>query len=288
MLSGATSYWGTHTGGSGASRILRMPSKKLQVALTHLGGPTVVVDYAGLRIVSDPAFDPAGSKYKVSGLLPVSKTTETAIAADALGDVHAVLVSHDTHADNFDKAGRALAKSLIADGAGKVVTNPSAAKHLPGSVGLATWETTTLDAPGGVTVTVTAAPARHAHGPVALITGPVTGFVLQAPGHPTLYVSGDNVSSKATRQVAERFSVNVAIMHAGNPRFGATGPIPFCMTAIQVARAVATLGLPKTLVVHSDGWSHFKESEPDIARAFAQPPVAATRIVAPLGETVSV
>ncbi len=137
-------------------------------------------------------------------------------------------------------------------------------------------------------MTVTAAPARHAHGPVAWIAGPVTGFILEAPGHPTVYLSGDNISRKATARIAERYRPGIAIMHAGLPRFTASGPVPFCMTAAQAADAVVALGTPRTLVVHSDGWSHFAENEDDVARAFSAPALAGVRIEAPQGEAIEV
>lgn len=31
--------------------------------LTHIGGPTVLVELAGWRILTDPTFDPPGRKY---------------------------------------------------------------------------------------------------------------------------------------------------------------------------------------------------------------------------------
>ncbi len=94
------------------------------VTLIHLGGPSVVLDYAGLRIVSDPTFDPAGSTYKVSGLLPVTKTTDPALTAEQLGDVHAVLVSHHGHADNLDAGGRDLVRTVARRAARSSPTPP--------------------------------------------------------------------------------------------------------------------------------------------------------------------
>jgi L-ascorbate metabolism protein UlaG (beta-lactamase superfamily) len=33
------------------------------VTITHVGGPTVLIEAAGWRILSDPTFDPPGRKY---------------------------------------------------------------------------------------------------------------------------------------------------------------------------------------------------------------------------------
>ena len=67
------------------------------------GGPTAVLDVGGLRIVSDPTFDPPGPH----GYL--TKTAGPAVTEDQLRPVDLVLVSHDNHPDNLDDRGRALA-----------------------------------------------------------------------------------------------------------------------------------------------------------------------------------
>ncbi len=80
------------------------------------GGPTAILDLGGLRIVTDPTFDPPGP----NGCL--TKTAGPAVARDQLGPVDLVLVSHDNHPDNLDDSGRALAL-----GAPLVLTTGSAA-----------------------------------------------------------------------------------------------------------------------------------------------------------------
>jgi L-ascorbate metabolism protein UlaG (beta-lactamase superfamily) len=34
--------------------------------LTHIGGPTVLIEVGGWRLLTDPTFDPPGRKYKFS------------------------------------------------------------------------------------------------------------------------------------------------------------------------------------------------------------------------------
>jgi L-ascorbate metabolism protein UlaG (beta-lactamase superfamily) len=80
-----------------------------------LGGPTVVLDLGGLRIVSDPTFDDPGPH----GYL--TKTAASVLAESDLGPVDLVLVSHDAHPDNLDDRGRsfALAAPLVLAGPGR-------------------------------------------------------------------------------------------------------------------------------------------------------------------------
>src|SRR5205085_12594773 len=71
------------------------------VKLTLVGGPTAVLEYAGLRWLTDPSLSPPGEY--AGGLV---KITGPAIDPDALLPIDVVLLSHDHHSDNLDPAGR--------------------------------------------------------------------------------------------------------------------------------------------------------------------------------------
>src|ERR1700722_12582767 len=179
-------------------------------AISVLGGPTTVIDIAGRRIVMDPTFDPPGAHDYLT------KTVGSAVSADALGSVDAVLISHDEHPDNLDDAGRnfALAAPLI-------VTHPGAAGRLGHTaVGLQPWQSYYLQGGTG-RLAVQAVPAVH--GPAdgrrdasGHVNCEVSGFVLYGPGLPTVYLSGDNASMSAVTEVADRIGdIDVAVLFAG-------------------------------------------------------------------------
>lgn len=90
--------------------------------LTHVGGPTVLVEFEGWRILTDPTFDPPGRRYRSGWGTASNKITGPSLPADELGPVHAVLLSHDHHADNLDDTGR----TLLPPGWSAVRTNGSA------------------------------------------------------------------------------------------------------------------------------------------------------------------
>ena len=69
-----------------------MPSFTAQL----VGGPTAVLEYAGLRWLTDPALSPPGT-YE-GGL---GKTTGPALEPDALEPIDVVLLSHEHHSDNL-------------------------------------------------------------------------------------------------------------------------------------------------------------------------------------------
>jgi L-ascorbate metabolism protein UlaG (beta-lactamase superfamily) len=75
--------------------------------MTYIGRPTALIEIAGLRLLTDPTFDPAGSEYK-PGAYTLRKTQGPALTVESLGNIDIVLLSHDHHFDNLDNAGRSL------------------------------------------------------------------------------------------------------------------------------------------------------------------------------------
>jgi hypothetical protein len=67
--------------------------------LTHIGGPTVLIEAAGWRLLTDPTFDPPGGKYAFGWGTGSRKLTGPAIAASELGRLDAVLLTHEHHED---------------------------------------------------------------------------------------------------------------------------------------------------------------------------------------------
>ncbi|MEM9663662.1 MAG: MBL fold metallo-hydrolase [Bacteroidota bacterium] len=242
--------------------------------LTHVGAATVLIDVGGLRILTDPTFDPAGSTYKVGplGLAQQTRVQAPALPAEAMQPVDVVLLTHDAHADNLDTEGRTLLSTVQ-----RVITTPQAAERLGdelGSrvVGLRSWQSLQLLAPSGRTVTVTAVPARHGPPLAERLTGTVTGFVLEWPDQPdgALYVSGDTRLYEGLRAVAERFRVGVALLHLGAARLGLAGALRSTMTAAEAVEATRVLEAHTIIPVHYEGWSHFEEGRADVEHAFTE------------------
>jgi L-ascorbate metabolism protein UlaG (beta-lactamase superfamily) len=87
------------------------------LTITYIGGPTALIEVGGLRLLTDPTFDAPGKRYHFGWGTMSRKLQAPAVAADALGRIDAVLLSHDHHDDNLDPAGRELLPS-----AGQVIT----------------------------------------------------------------------------------------------------------------------------------------------------------------------
>ena len=95
------------------------------LTLTLVGGPTMLIEAEGFRLVTDPTFDAPG-EYQLS-YVTLTKTSGPALSADRIGPVDAVLISHDQNSDNLDHSGRAFAAT-----APRVFTTVGGAARLGG------------------------------------------------------------------------------------------------------------------------------------------------------------
>jgi len=250
------------------------------VKLTLVGGPTAVLEYAGLRWLTDPALSEPGEY--AGGLV---KTTGPAIEPEALLPIDVVLLSHEHHSDNLDPAGREFLPS-----AGRVLTTGQGAERLgANATGLEPWSSVEVERGGGSPVTVTAVPAQHGPDGTDHITGPVIGFVLRADGEDTVYVSGDNASLDVVRGIVERIGgADVAILFAGAVQL----PHRFdgaylTLSSDRAAEATKLLGVRAALPVHFEGWAHFTQGARELGAAFAGNSVSDRLVLAERGETVT-
>jgi L-ascorbate metabolism protein UlaG (beta-lactamase superfamily) len=229
----------------------------------YLGGPTAILEIGGLRMLTDPTFDPPGD-YPI-GERVLTKTQGPAFGLDGLGRIDAVLLSHDQHPDNLDRLGR---EYLI--GVPTVFSTAAAQQRLGDPVrALANWEQTEMTRPGGGTLRLTGVPAQHGPEGSEQLVGEVTGFVASGSGLLTIYVSGDNASLDVVRAIADRLGpFDVALLSAGAAQTALLGGAFLTLTSEFAAEAVRILGTPKTVPLHFEGWAHYTEGADALRQAF--------------------
>ncbi|QEU96186.1 MBL fold metallo-hydrolase [Streptomyces kanamyceticus] len=261
------------------------PAAGRDFSVTHIGGPTTIVEIAGARILLDPTFDEP-KKYK-SGL---EKTAGPALRADEIGKIDAVLLSHDQHDDNLDDSGRALLEKVPV-----VLSTPGAHQRLGDHVkGMKSWSSHDLKV-SGRTIKVTAVPALH--GPDGVdrgADGEVTGFALSGKGVPTTYISGDNasvkVAEKAGAGIEKRFgAIDTAILFAGAARTPAIlDNAPLTPTSKNAAAVAEALSPRKVVPVHTDSWNIYSQDMKSLVKAFEKRGVEDELVVpAPAGKPKS-
>lgn len=238
------------------------------IRLTRFGGPTVLIEIEGWRLLTDPTFDQPGRRYSFGFGSASTKVEGPAVPARELGHIDAVLLSHDHHADNLDVAGRALLPGIP-----HVITTRSGQKRLKADNvrGLAAWESTTLNSPGLPSLQITATPCRHGPPFSHPLVGDVIGFaisVVDSPGT-ALWISGDSVYYRGLKEVADRLDIDVAILHLGGVEFSVTGPLRYSMTAREAVMLIHRMKPRVVVPVHYDGWTHFREGESGIRQTLS-------------------
>jgi len=232
------------------------------LTITLIGGPTALIEIDGFRLLTDPTFDAPGA-YQLPHV-KLEKLSGPALGADAIGDVDAVLLSHDQHADNLDHSGKQFLQK-----AKRVLTTIAGAQRLGGHAeGLAPWASTELTGRDGRSLTVTATPARHGPAGIEPLSGDVTGFVVTSSkaGSRPIYISGDTVWYDGVAEVARRFGAGVVLPFAGAAQ--TRGPFHLTMDTndtIETARA-----FPDAVIIplHTDGWAHFRQNASDLRASF--------------------
>jgi L-ascorbate metabolism protein UlaG (beta-lactamase superfamily) len=227
--------------------------------LTFLGTATTLLSYGGFTVLTDPNFLHRGERAYLGHGLYSKRLTEPAMSIEQLPQIDLVLLSH-LHGDHFDRhARRGLDRDL------PIVTTRQSARRLRGwgfrnAIALETWQTHEVRSAAGDVLRITAAPGRHAPGPLQAVLRHVMGSVLQytpAGGDPALsvYVTGDTLLHDDLREIPRRHpSLDLGLWHLGGTRvLGVT----VTMDGRQGADLLEIVGPRTTVPIHYDDYGVF-------------------------------
>jgi L-ascorbate metabolism protein UlaG (beta-lactamase superfamily) len=235
------------------------------VRLTLLRHATLRIETGGHILLVDPMLDEPGARAPVRGTPQERPNPLVALPAgvrEAVEGVDAALVTH-THVDHLDAAG---VTALIPLGV-PVFCQPEDLEDL-GQLGL-DLRPVPRGAPvawGGLTIHRTG--GRHGR-EEAMIQGlgPVSGFVVAAPGEPTVYVAGDTVWCPEVAEAIEAHRPEVIVVNAGGARFLEGGTVT--MEAADVAAVAEAAPGARVVAVHMEAVNHCLETRAELAAALA-------------------
>lgn len=220
---------------------------------------TMHLSLGGTVILTDPYLAPKFSRPSYAGRSPNPLVDLPAPAGDIVAGMDCVILSH-LHSDHFDPA----ARDLLAKDA-KILCQPGDKAQLEA------WGFTDVrpvdPAMEFGKVTLTRIPGRHGSGEVLSEMGQASGFVLSAPGAPTLYWVGDSVWCPEVAEAIDRFKPDLIITHSCGATWGPGTLI--VMDAAQTVEVCRRAPQARVVAVHMEALDHASVTRRAL-RAFAE------------------
>jgi L-ascorbate metabolism protein UlaG (beta-lactamase superfamily) len=218
---------------------------------------TLIAGVAGKRVLVDPMLDAAGARPPVPNTRPERRNPLVELPEPAevvAGRLDGVFVTH-LHEDHLDST----AVDLLPKDAPLHCQPPDEGTLRDRGFTDVRPVATSVDWDG---IAISRTDGRHGTGEIAERLAPVCGFVLAAPGEPTLYIAGDTVYCDEVVDALERHRPDVVVVNAGGARLLVGDPIT--MTADDVV-AVARRAPEATIVaVHVEAINHCLETRADL------------------------
>ena len=235
--------------------------------LTFIGNATVLLEIAGITILTDPTFIHKHQQTWLGGGLHTTRLTDPALELADLPRLDLVLLSH-FHGDHFDEiAERDLDHSL------PIVTTPQSARELAERgfiqcVPLELWESLEVSR-GDNRIRITATPARHGPPLVDLVLPDVMGSLLEitTSGFETtrIYITGDTLVIDELQEIPRRFpEIDLALLHLGGTRVLG---ILVSMDAAQGVEAMRIVHPDLAIPIHYNDYDVFTSSLEEFLQA---------------------
>jgi L-ascorbate metabolism protein UlaG (beta-lactamase superfamily) len=229
----------------------------VQVHLTLIRHATLRIEVAGHTLLVDPQLDPAGAREPVPNtanprrnpLVELPQPAEAVVAG-----IDAVLVTH-LHGDHFD----ATAKQLLPHDL-PLFCQPQDAERLHAD-GFIDARPVYGDAKLG-DLLIVRTEGRHGTGEIGERMAPVSGYVLHAPGEPSVYIAGDTILCDEVRAAIADQRPETIIVNASGARFNEGDPI--VMDNDDVVALEREFPDLRVVAVHFETVSHGTETRADL------------------------
>ncbi|KAF2134305.1 Metallo-hydrolase/oxidoreductase [Dothidotthia symphoricarpi CBS 119687] len=274
------------------------PNAATNASLFFVGTATTILEWEGLRILTDPNFLHAGDHVHLGPGVNATRQTNPAIDLEELPRIDAILLSH-YHEDHFDrKVEDKLSRSI------PIITTPHAKDHLSNKGdesftnvhALAVWDSLVLDIASPranaqtPSVKITGTPGKHIPpGPLSIANDllsavpPTNGWMVELgysdPASSSsfengyrIYISGDTLMVDELKEIPERYkdqNIDLMLIHLGGTTI--PGPkMPLLMVTMDAKQGVQLMQLVNpdlTIPIHYDDYDVFLSPLDDFKKA---------------------
>jgi len=222
---------------------------------------TVLIEINGQRILLDPMLSEAGKMPAVPGVANTSDNPLVNLSVDpsTLINADAILVTH-THRDHFDDTAMQLLPhitQLFCQASDREKFREAGFTNVQIIDKCQEWN--------GITISRTE--GQHGTGRIGQKMGPVSGFVLEAKGEPSLYITGDTIWCPEVQSVLEKYRPQIVVCFAGAAQFSSGDPIT--MTKEAIVNVCKHAPSAKIIAIHMEAWNHCSLSRQELTEYVA-------------------
>ncbi len=217
---------------------------------------TLLLEMTGQRILVDPMLSKAGMMSAIPGVANPSNNPLVDLPFEPanLLDINAILLTH-THRDHFD------------DAAMQMLTHDTPFFCQPADYNKITAASFNQvqpidDAVEWQRIHISRTAGQHGSGTIGQQMGPVSGFVLESPEEPSLYIAGDTIWCPEVQSALEKYQPRIIICFAGAARFSSGDPIT--MDTEDIFKVCQQAPKARVIIAHLEAWNHCSLSRQDL------------------------
>lgn len=209
---------------------------------------TLLLTINNKTLLVDPMFSDAGTLTPIPGVpnQQHNPLVDLPLPISQLLTPDGILVTH-THHDHFDEAAARLLPKHV-----PIICQPEDEQKLKEYGFSAVKPVTETISWMGIDIHRTG--GSHGTGEIAMKMAPVSGYVLKAPGEPSLYIAGDTVWCNDVHAALTDHKPDLVVVNGGCAEFSEGGPIT--MDTPDIHRVCCSDPFMSVIVVHMEAWNH--------------------------------
>ncbi len=250
-----------------------------KASLQLVRNATLILDYAGQKILVDPMISPKGAFQSFAGIernptvdlkMPVNEITK---------GLDLVMVTH-SHPDHFDEAA-----STILDKSVQLINQPADSEFFK-KEGFINAETLDYSRKWN-NVRIHRIDAQHGTGEVLKMMGKTSGFVLKAKNQPTIYIVGDAIWTDEIKKTIKKYKPDYIIVNSGGAVVPGYENTPILMDEDQTMALIGESGKAKVIAVHMNALDHCRTTRDSLRQKAESLNIGVDKLIIPQdGEVV--